>query len=380
MITKYKSMILVTMVAAASAHAGLSYQDGDKYLKLGGRVQVQYHLTEPTDGANTDELIFRRLRPYIEGSIHKDWKGKWQFDLGKGKIENKDAYMQYKGFDWGTVTIGNSYVHYSHEEITSSKNQQLVERTFVGDHNYGTPDRQVGLHLQGKPSDILTWDLSLAMAAVDVDNKKIDFGSVGSLNSGSDWIEGPMVGARILLSPQGSIKPSQGDFDGGLKSYIGLSGYTWSNDDDIRNEIEVDDDGNQILGKQDVENVSAFSVNAGLRAGGASVDVQFNSVDSELVDNGINNGLYANSETTLESYALEGGYMVVPSTIEVVAGWSSLDADGYSSSWDRLEFGLNYFIQKHDIKFQTTYRMGENKDGQSGNDVDELFVQAQYVF
>ena len=186
---KYKSIILVTMVAATSAHAGLSYQDGDKYLKLGGRVQVQYHLTEPTDGANTDELIFRRLRPYIEGSIHKDWKGKWQFDLGKGKIENKDAYMQYKGFDWGTVTIGNSYVHYSHEEITSSKKQQLVERTFVGDHNYGTPDRQVGLHLQGKPSDILTWDLSLAMAAVDVDNKKIDFDSVGSLNSGSDWMK-----------------------------------------------------------------------------------------------------------------------------------------------------------------------------------------------
>ena len=188
-----------------------------------------------------------------------------------------------------------------------------------------------------------------------------------------------MVGARILLSPQGAIaKP--GRFRWWAKGYIGLSGYTWSNDDDIRNEIEVDDDGNQILGKQDVENVSAFSVNAGLRAGGASVDVQFNSVDSELVDNGINNGLYANSETTLESYALEGGYMVVPSTIEVVAGWSSLDADGYSSSWDRLEFGLNYFIQKHDIKFQTTYRMGENKDGKSGNDVDELFVQAQYVF
>jgi len=370
----------MALITGSAAHAGLSYKDGDKYLKLGGRVQVQYHLTDPADGDSEDELIFRRLRPYIEGSVHPDWKGKWQFDLGKGKIENKDAYMQYKGFDWGTVTIGNSYVFFSHEETTSSKTQQLVERTFVGDHNYGTPDRQVGLHLQGKPSDILVWDLSAAMAALDVDNKKIDFDSVGSLNRGSDWVEGPMVGARILLSPQGTIKQSQGDFDGDLKSYVGVSGYTWSNDNDLRNEIETNEDGEQELGKQDVDTVTGLSVNGGLRAGGASIDVQFNSIDAELVDGGINNGLYQNSETTLESYAIEGGYMVVPSTLELVAGWSSLDADGYSSSWDRLEFGVNYFIEKHDIKLQTTYRIGENKDGKSGNDVDEVFVQAQYVF
>jgi hypothetical protein len=41
---------------------------------------------------------------------------------------------------------------------------------------------------------------------------------------------------------------------------------------------------------------------------------------------------------------------------------------------------LNYFFAKHDIKLQTTYRMGENKDGVKDNDLDELFVQAQYVF
>ena len=80
-------------------------------------------------------------------------------------------------------------------------------------------------------------------------------------------------------------------------------------------------------------------MNAGLRGGGASVDLQFNSVDAELVDGGINNGLYENSETTLQSYAIEGGYMVIPSTLELVAGWSSQDADGYATS--SLGTGLN---------------------------------------
>ena len=85
------------------AHAGVVYKDGDKYLKLGGRIQLQYHQVDPEDGDSADDLFFRRLRPYIEGSVHKDWKGKFQWDMGKADGENeisiKDAYLQYKGFD-----------------------------------------------------------------------------------------------------------------------------------------------------------------------------------------------------------------------------------------------------------------------------------------
>jgi hypothetical protein len=62
------------------------------------------------------------------------------------------------------------------------------------------------------------------------------------------------------------------------------------------------------------------------------------------------------------------------------AGYQSQDADGYSKPWNRTSVGANFFLAKHDIKFQVTYQMGENKDGETGNDVDELFVQVQYVF
>ena len=148
-----------------------------------------------------------------------------------------------------------------------------------------------------------------------------------------------MARARVLLQPHSPVKQSQGDFDGEIKSYLGLAAYTWSNDNDERNEIEFNEDGEQQLGKQDVDAATGYSVNAGLRGGGASVDLQFNSVDADLVDGGINNGLYENSETTLQSYAIEGGYMVIPSTLELVAGWSSQDADGYATS--SLGTGLN---------------------------------------
>jgi hypothetical protein len=52
----------------------------------------------------------------------------------------------------------------------------------------------------------------------------------------------------------------------------------------------------------------------------------------------------------------------------------------HETEWTRTSIGANYFIDKHRIKYQVTYRMGENVDGEAGNDLDELFVQAQYVF
>jgi len=42
--------------------------------------------------------------------------------------------------------------------------------------------------------------------------------------------------------------------------------------------------------------------------------------------------------------------------------------------------GLNWFVHKHDIKYQPTYRQNSDKDGVKGNDETEISAQAQYVF
>jgi hypothetical protein len=67
-------------------------------------------------------------------------------------------------------------------------------------------------------------------------------------------------------------------------------------------------------------------------------------------------------------------------TIELVAGYQTQDADGYATAWNRTSIGANWHINKHDIKFQLSYRMGENLDGVENNDEDELFLQTQFVF
>ena len=92
--------VITALATPLSAVAGgITYKDGDDYLKVGGRIQLQYHQVQPDGGDTTDEIFFRRLRPYIEGSTHKDWKAKIQWDMGKAEGENeiaiKDAYFLY---------------------------------------------------------------------------------------------------------------------------------------------------------------------------------------------------------------------------------------------------------------------------------------------
>ena len=114
-----KTAASAALVVPLSANAGgVTYKDGDKYLKVGGRIQLQYHQVDPDGGTSTDEIKFRRLRPYIEGSTHKDWKAKIQWDMGKAENENeiaiKDAYFQYKGWENTKLTIGNANFPFSH--------------------------------------------------------------------------------------------------------------------------------------------------------------------------------------------------------------------------------------------------------------------------
>ena len=374
------SVLGICIAIPASASGITVYKDGEKYVKMGGRIQMQYHQEDPDNGNKVDEMFLRRFRPYIEGSIHKDWKGKFQFDFGKASGDNevavKDAYMEYKGFDGVKVLLGNVKTVFSREFLTSSKKQQLVERTFVGDHNFGSPDRSLGLHLKGSNKENLTWGATFAQADIDPDAKKLDFDT--PVNKSSDWNEGWVTAARVDFHPFGILKMSQGDFKGDTKATIGLAAFRWSNDSD--NNTYTTSGVSTSSSKADVDEVTGFEISGGFRASGISVDAQYNKISADTVDNNFTGGIYKNGSTDLENWAVEGGYMVVPAKFELVAGYQSQDADNYSTEWVRTSLGANWYIHKHDIKLQATFRQNEDKNGVKGNDEDEIFVQAQYVF
>jgi hypothetical protein len=178
-----------------------------------------------------------------------------------------------------------------------------------------------------------------------------------------------MIGGRIDWHPLGYLKMAQGDFERKTLATVGVATYSWSNDDD-----------NNVSPGQDVDSVNGYEISGAFRKAGFSFDGEYNLFDAETIDPTVNTGIYQNGKTDLKNWALEGGYMIIPSTLEIVAGYQVQDADGYAKKWNRTSLGLNYFIKKHDIKIQGTYRMGENVDGVNGADLDELFIQAQFVF
>ncbi|MFQ5454604.1 MAG: porin [Nitrospirota bacterium] len=361
---------VITIAIQQADSAGITvYKEGDKYVKLGGRIQFQYHYKDPDSGGASDSVFFRRLRPYIKGSLHKDWTGKFQWDMGKNEVAVKDAYIQYTGFKDMKVSVGNANFPFSREYLTSSKKQQLVERTFVGDHNYGTLARNAGVHITGHFADKkVTYGISGASASIDPDAEKLDFDT--PVNRNSDFNEGWIIGGRADFHPFGEIKMSQGDFNGKTRAAIGVAAFRWNNDGD-----------NNTSGtKPDVDSVTGLEVSSAIRSNGLSVDGEYNMFDADTVDSAVTKGIYRNGNTKLKNFALEGGYMLIGDKLEIVAGYQVQDADNYDTKWNRTSFGANWFFKKHDIKTQLTYQLGKNLKGVRDSDENELFVQMQYVF
>ncbi|MEZ5541322.1 MAG: porin [Pseudomonadota bacterium] len=378
-------LALALSATGMTSHAsGITVYKGDngEYVKMGGRIQLQYHSVDPDGGQKTDKVFFRRLRPFIEGSLHKDWKAKFQFDLGDAEDENevaiKDAYFEYKGFENMEVTVGNAYFPFSREDMTSSKHQQLVERTFVGDHNYGSPERNAGIHLTGHSGGkMIGWGASFASASIDPDATKIDFDT--PVNTNSDFNEGWIYGGRLDYYPLGYFEMKQGDFDNSeLKVAVGVAAFGWNNDDD--NNTYTTGGVSTSATKADLDTVTGYEISGAVRVAGFSVDAEYNKFTADTVDPAFTGGVFVNGTTDLDNWSVEGGYMVIPAKLELVAGYQSQDADGYADKWNRTSIGANWFFHKDDAKVQLTYQMGENLNGVTGADANEIFLQGQFVF
>jgi len=395
---KYLTGFLVFMAALAILFTGAVqkadasgitvYRDGDKFVKIGGRIQLQYHFqnmqTSTTDPVGQDDIFFRRLRPFIEGSVTKNWFGKFQWDMGESKkVSLKDAFVGYHGPHNIKIEFGNAYFRFSQEDLTSSKKQQLVERTFVGDHHYGSPERNVGIHLTGSLLDKhVTYGASLAIADITPKSTQLDFGTPVNISSKKGkFNQGTMAGVRASYHPFGYLPMSQGDLaKGPLKAVVNVAAFGWQNDDDHNKNTNISGFDTSGGANLDVDNVEGLEFSGAVRFKGISVDAEYNRFRAETVDNRATGGIYKDGATTLENLAIEGGYMILANKLEAVAAFQRQDANNYAKKWRRTSVGLNYFFRGNHVKGQVTYRIGENIDGVDGNDNNEVFVQTQYVF
>ncbi|MFT4629581.1 MAG: phosphate-selective porin OprO/OprP [Dinoroseobacter sp.] len=132
------SLVTVTLGFVATANAetkvstagGLKVTSGDYEFKFGGRIMYDYNKSEKNGVTDEDGFDLRRGRVYASGKIAKDWAFKSQFNVNGGGVE--DLYLRYTGFgEMANVTIGNQKVPFGLEELTSSKDISVLERSAI---------------------------------------------------------------------------------------------------------------------------------------------------------------------------------------------------------------------------------------------------------
>jgi phosphate-selective porin OprO/OprP len=115
------SLVVLSAALAVPARAEMT-------VSLGGRIQANYVYY---DEDNVDMGIgteIRRARLFASGNIADDWKYKAQYDFAGNGTDFKDMYIQYTGWDFGKITLGQHKQEAGLEVLTSSKYMTFIER------------------------------------------------------------------------------------------------------------------------------------------------------------------------------------------------------------------------------------------------------------
>ena len=351
-------------------------------LEFGGYVQTQYENTTE-DGTTEDRVLFRRIMLDVTGRLIEGWLGRVQVDLapateGDG-ITVKDAWLRYVGFeDRGlTITLGNQKLPYSRSVMTSSSRRGLVERPLAGDRAFGSPGRSLGIKLDGHLGETVRWSGMLASMhqRPDADQLRLD----GRAEAEDDWNEGPLVNGRIEWQPRGTVALEQSAFDvRDLRYTVAAASYYWRNDGD---QNLYTDDGIAIARDAvDLQDAVGFEVSSAVRAPRTSIDIEFQRVSGNTVDNSFTGGIYTNGSTRLYKTGIEAGYMAIASRLEVLGGFGTLAIRDRDALWYQPAAGLAWYLAQHRLKFQAMHREEFNAMGISGARGRATFVQAQFAF
>jgi len=110
---------------------------GDYAFKFRGQIAADVAVFDNKTGPNdfNSGTQLRRARLGIDGTIQKDWLYRLEIEVGSasrddsatGELDVKDAYIQYKGFDKTTITVGQHKSPGTLQQAYSSTDTLFVE-------------------------------------------------------------------------------------------------------------------------------------------------------------------------------------------------------------------------------------------------------------
>lgn len=371
------------------------YDESDRWLDFGILVQTEYLNNAPTNGDDTQYLFFRRLRPTLMGGMN-DWQGILQMDFGSGENGTASATtvrwvnFQYTGFFQSHVTFGSFKPWFSRELLTMGPHLQTIERSPVGDTNYGNPDYMLGIAWdQMLPNNKLAYYFSAGLEDHEQSVTQMQMRSPANAASGSN--SGTIVSARVdyyvfgempydkrpLHTPP-QVAYNRGDFHTAAWRVIVSSGvFGWWNNG-TSNPYTVNGVSTSTT-NADLNQSYGAEVSGGLRGFGVSADVEYQYIAGSLLDPTFTGGMYVAGATDLNKFSINGGYML-PRNVELATGWSVVDATGFQTGLTETKLGLNWYVMKYAVRFSGQYSFLDNNAGLPGNDIGITRVSAQFAW
>ena len=327
-------------------------------LDISNRLQVRFtdenREVEPAGDPDRGSFRIRRMRTKFEGWAYtKDLTYELQFDTAVESNLLQDANVNYD-FTHGTKLFqlkgGQFKVPFGRQQLTSSGNQQFVDRSIASDRF--ARGRDIGLQAWGLPAGgKLDW-------RVGVFNGN---GRTVSRNDNDDY----QLNARLTWQPFGDVKYSEGDFESTDKLLFALAGGYESN------ERPVAAAGTTPAHAVDKE---ILGVDAVLKWKGLSIFGEWFDASNERTG--------TLSDFDDDGYVAQVGYFVIPQKFEVAARLSEIDPNASVANNEQEETGLalGYFFSKHSNKLQADYREIETQSGSTTRKDKEFRLQYQIVF
>lgn len=336
--------------------------ENDKFsLAIQNRIQARYAEPFDADPRTLDDLnrdqrsfMIRRARTKLTGHAYAPWlKYYLQYDWSQPVL--RDLNLTIDKYPWAQLRVGRGKVTYNNERVTSSANQQFINRSIVND--VFTVDRQQGLELRGRlfPE---TWHDLTYYAGVYTGL------GVGERTNDDDNL---MYSGRLQWNVMGGeMKFSQSDLDFMEQPALNIS-FAANTNQSKCTAFETDSRSCRRLVDPGVPNRyrdPALSGAAGAQNGQYKIDQLMEEVNfkwkgfsllHELHYKRIRDTLNNDEETKLLGGFIQAGYFPngwidsIPRNFELAGRYAIVDMDTDRSNDRQTELSavINYFLEGH---------------------------------
>ena len=334
-------------------------------------MQLQHERTTQADDERDDRTYFRRIIVGVRGELTPQWTGLFTIDLSPlttgDRINFRDTYLQYRGFEPRRLrlTAGSQKMPFSRSYLTTASRRSLVERSFAGDRDYGTPRRLMSLKADGwNTARHVLWSAAIGRAFLSRSSDRLRLEGIPGDGGTSD--PGVLAGGRIDLHPAGEVPRDQGDFEGGrVRSTIGAAAYLWHRTG-ARDPVDP----------IQIRRLAAVEISGGLRGHRLSLDAEYHYLGAGA-SHPASVGWFSAGRTRLHLAALEGGYMVVPRRVELSSSFDLVGVGAYARVIRRASAGATWYVLRDQVRVQITHRETFEDRGIPGARARTTYVQAQ---